>query len=139
MDFGWADLLAALLGAIVGIVVAWLGLKGRKEEASVTFNGDLLQRQGDRIARLETQLDDVEAALRATQVLLRVEEDRTHQLRRALEDAIGWLRDFVDWVRSDRKTAPPEPDIADLAAVVRASYQSPTARNPPQASEADEA
>ena len=54
MDFGWADLLAALPGAIVGIVVA----------------------------RLETRLDDVEAALRATQVLLRVEEDRTHQLKR---------------------------------------------------------
>ena len=52
MDFGWADLLAALPGAIVGIAVA----------------------------RFETRLDDVEAALRATQVLLRVEEDRTHQL-----------------------------------------------------------
>lgn len=69
MDFGWADLLAALPGAIVGIVVA----------------------------RLETRLDDVEAALRATQVLLRVEEDRTHQLPPAPEDAIDWLRDFVDW------------------------------------------
>lgn len=71
MDFGWADLLAALPGGNVGIMVA----------------------------RLETRLDDVEAALRATQVLLRVEEDRTHKLPPAPEDAIDWLRDFVNWAR----------------------------------------
>ena len=131
MGFSWADLIAALPGAVVGIAVAWMGLKGRKEEASVAFNGDLLQRQGDRIARLETRLDDVEAALRATQVLLRVEEDRTHLLRRGLTDAIAWLREFIDWARCGAEGAAPEPDLARLTGIVGDSQVLSNARNPP--------
>ena len=48
------------------------------------------------------------AALRATQVLLRVEEDRTHLLRRGLTDAIAWLREFIDWARCGAEGAAPE-------------------------------
>ena len=132
MNFNLQDLVAAIPGGIVGIIVAWLGLKGRKEETSATFNDSLLQRQGDRIASLEQRLDGVEDRLRETESKLRVEEDRTHILRRALEDSIEWLREFVDWARRGSVGSPPEPDLADLADVLRRSRVFPTARNPPE-------
>lgn len=131
MNFNLQDLVAAIPGGIVGIIVAWLGLKGRKEETSATFNDSLLQRQGDRIASLEHRLDGVEDRLRETESKLRMEEDRTHLLRRGLTDAIDWLREFIDWARCGAEGAAPEPDLARLTGIVGDSQVLPNARNPP--------
>lgn len=131
MEINWGNLINSIPGAIVGIIVAWIGWKGRKEESSVTFNGTLLQSQDNRIKKLEDRLDSVESRLRDTEAMLRVEEDRTHLLRRGLTDAIGWLREFIDWARCGAEGAAPQPDLARLTGIVGDSQALPTARNPP--------
>lgn len=58
---------------------------------------------------------------------LRVEEDRTHLLRRGLTDAIDWLREFIDWARCGAEGAAPEPDLAMLTGIVGDSQVLPMA------------
>lgn len=67
----------------------------------------------------------------ATEAMLRVEEDRTHLLRRGLTDAIDCLREFIDWARCGAEGAAPEPDLARLTGLVGDSHALPNARNPP--------
>ena len=97
----------------------------------MTFSGNLLQSQDNRIKKLEDRLDSVESRLRDTEAMLRVEEDRTHLLRRGLTDAIDWLREFIDWARCGAEGAAPQPDLARLTGIVGDSQALPTARNPP--------
>lgn len=126
----WTDLLTALIGLAGGTIVAWIGLRGRKTEVSTSFNDNLLQRQDNRIGKLETRIDVVEQRLRETEDQLRLEEDKTYSLRRALVNAVDWLREFVDWARGGAVGNAPEPDIVSLTEVLSGSH-APRSLNPP--------
>lgn len=131
MNIDVNSLLVASPAVIVAFITGWVTFKGRQEESRVTLNENLITGQATRIDKLETRLERVEQSLRETRALLQVEEDRTHSLRMALREALEGLKDFLDWVKSDRHSAPPSPDLDGLDRVLQASYRPPTARNPP--------
>lgn len=129
MEMNWSDLLIGLFSGIGGVIIAMIGKKGSKEQATITFSGDLLQRQGERIATLEARLDSVEQRLSERDAELLVEKEKVHILNRGLRDAVEWLRDFVDWERGGCVGNPPQPDIAELMGILNETL--PNARNPP--------
>lgn len=131
MNIDVNSLLVAFPAVIVAAITGWVTFKGTKENSRVTLNENLIKGQAARIDKLESRLEDVESSLQETRALLLAEEDRSHSLRLALREALEALKDFVEWARSDRHSAPPTPDVDGLAQVLRSSYLAPTARNPP--------
>lgn len=122
------ELIIGLATAAVGIITGLLGLRGKKEETSATSLTAMMNKQGDRIDSLWARLDVVERDLRETRRELSEEREVGHTLRRLLADAFDWLMDWSAWASSDRKHAPPSPDLTGIEDALRP----PRARNPPE-------
>lgn len=122
------ELIIGLATAAVGIITGLLGLRGKKQETSATSLTAMLEKQGDRIDKLWARLDTVERDLRETRRELAAEQEQAHSLRRLLQDAFDWLLEWSAWAASDRKHAPPSPDLTGIENALR----QPRARNPPQ-------
>ena len=122
------ELIIALATAAVGIITGLLGLRGKKEETSATSLTAMMNKQGDRIDSLWARLDVVERDLRETRRELSEEREVGYTLRRLLADAFDWLLDWSAWASSDRKHAPPSPDLTGIEDALR----QPRARNPPK-------
>ena len=122
------ELIIGLATAAVGIITGMLGLRGKKEETSATSLTAMMNKQGDRIDSLWARLDVVERDLRETRRELSEEREVGYTLRRLLADAFDWLLDWSAWASSDRKHAPPSPDLAGIENALR----QPRARNPPE-------
>ena len=121
------ELIIGLATAAVGIITGLLGLRGKKEETSATSLTAMMNKQGDRIDSLWARLDVVERDLRETRRELSEEREVGYTLRRVLADAYDWLLDWSAWASSDRKSAPPSPDLTGIENAMR----QPRARNPP--------
>ena len=122
------ELIIGLATAAVGIITGLLGLRGKKEETSATSLTAMMAEQSGRIDKLWARLDTVEKDLRATRRELAEEQEVGHTLRRVLADAYDWLLDWAAWASSDRKHAPPSPDLTGIEDALR----QPRARNPPE-------
>lgn len=122
------ELIIGLATAAVGIITGLLGLRGKKEETSATSLTAMMNKQGDRIDSLWARLDVVERDLRETRRELSEEREVGYTLRRLLADAFDWLLEWSAWAASDRKHAPPSPDLTGIEDALRP----PRARNPPQ-------
>lgn len=122
------ELIIGLATAAVGIITGLLGLRGKKEETSATSLTAMMNKQGDRIDSLWARLDVVERDLRETRRELSEEREVGYTLRRLLADAFDWLLEWSAWAASDRKHAPPSPDLTGIEDALR----QPRARNPPQ-------
>lgn len=122
------ELIIGLATAAVGIITGLLGLRGKKEETSATSLTAMMNKQGDRIDSLWARLDVVERDLRETRRELSEEREVGYTLRRLLADAFDWLLDWSAWAASDRKHAPPSPDLTGIEDALR----QPRARNPPE-------
>ena len=122
------ELIIGLATAAVGIITGLLGLRGKKEETSATSLTAMMNKQGDRIDSLWARLDVVERDLRETRRELSEEQEVGYTLRRVLADAYAWLLDWSAWAASDRKHAPPSPDLTGIENALRP----PRARNPPE-------
>ena len=122
------ELIIGLATAAVGIITGMLGLRGKKEETSATSLTAMMNKQGDRIDSLWARLDVVERDLRETRRELSEEREVGYTLRRVLADAYDWLLDWSAWASSDRKHAPPSPDLTGIEDALR----QPRARNPPE-------
>lgn len=122
------ELIIGLATAAVGIITGLLGLRGKKEETSATSLTAMMNKQGDRIDSLWARLDVVERDLRETRRELSEEREVGYTLRRLLADAFDWLLDWSAWASSDRKHAPPSPDLTGIEDALR----QPRARNPPE-------
>ena len=122
------ELIIGLATAAVGIITGLLGLRGKKEETSATSLTAMMNKQGDRIDSLWARLDVVERDLRETRRELSEEREVGYTLRRVLADAYDWLLDWSSWASSDRKHAPPSPDLTGIENAMR----QPHARNPPE-------
>ena len=122
------ELIIGLATAAVGIITGLLGLRGKKEETSATSLTAMMAKQGDRIDKLWARLDNVERDLQTTRRELTEEQEVAHSLRRVLADAYAWLLEWSAWAASDRRHAPPSPDLAGIEDALRP----PRARNPPE-------
>ena len=122
------ELIIGLATAAVGIITGLLGLRGKKEETSATSLTAMMNKQGDRIDSLWARLDVVERDLRETRRELSEEREVGYTLRRVLADAYAWLLEWSAWAASDRKPAPPSPDLTGIENALRP----PRARNPPE-------
>lgn len=122
------ELIIGLATAAVGIITGLLGLRGKKEETSATSLTAMMAEQSGRIDKLWARLDTVERDLRTTRRELAEEQEVGHTLRRILADAYDWLLDWSAWASSDRKHAPPSPDLAGIEDALR----QPRTRNPPE-------
>ena len=122
------ELIIGLATAAVGIITGLLGLRGKKEETSATSLTAMMNKQGDRIDSLWARLDVVERDLRETRRELSEEREVGYTLRRVLADAYAWLLEWSAWAASDRKPAPPSPDLTGIENALR----QPHARNPPE-------
>ena len=122
------ELIIGLATAAVGIITGLLGLRGKKEETSATSLTAMMNKQGDRIDSLWARLDVVERDLRETRRELSEEREVGYTLRRVLADAYAWLLEWSAWAASDRKQAPPSPDLTGIENALR----QPHARNPPE-------
>ena len=122
------ELIIGLSTAAVGIITGLLGLRGKKQETSATSLTAMMEKQGDRIDKLWARLDAVERDLRETRRELTEEQEVGHTLRRVLADAYAWLLEWSAWAASDRKQAPPSPDLTGIEDALR----QPHARNPPE-------
>ena len=122
------ELIIGLATAAVGIITGLLGLRGKKEETSATSLTAMMNKQGDRIDSLWARLDVVERDLRETRRELSEEREVGYTLRRLLADAFDWLLDWSAWASSDRRHAPPSPDLTGIEDALR----QPRARNPPE-------
>ena len=122
------ELIIGLATAAVGIITGLLGLRGKKQETSATSLTAMMEKQGDRIDKLWARLDAVERDLRETRRELTEEQEVGHTLRRVLADAYAWLLEWSAWAASDRKQAPPSPDLTGIEDALR----QPHARNPPE-------
>ena len=122
------ELIIGLATTAVGIITGLLGLRGKKEETSATSLTAMMNKQGDRIDSLWARLDVVERDLRETRRELSEEREVGYTLRRLLADAFDWLLDWAAWASSDRKHAPPSPDLTGIEDALR----QPRARNPPE-------
>ena len=122
------ELIIGLATAAVGIITGLLGLRGKKQETSATSLTAMMNKQSERIDKLWARLDAVEKDLRATHRELTKEKAQGHYLRRLLADACDWLREWSTWAESDRRHAPPSPDLTDIENALR----QPRARNPPE-------
>ena len=122
------ELIIGLATAAVGIITGLLGLRGKKEETSATSLTAMMAEQSGRIDKLWARLDTVEKDLRTTRRELTEEQEVGHTLRRVLADAYDWLLDWSAWASSDRKHAPPSPDLTGIENALR----QPRARNPPE-------
>ena len=121
------ELIIGLSTAAVGIITGLLGLRGKKQETSATSLTAMMEKQGDRIDKLWARLDAVERDLRETRRELTEEQEVGHTLRRVLADAYAWLLEWSSWAASDRKHAPPSPDLTGIENALR----QPRARLPP--------
>ncbi|QGS35321.1 hypothetical protein FOB82_10635 [Corynebacterium xerosis] len=122
------ELIIGLATAAVGIITGLLGFRGKKEETSATSLTAMMAKQGDRIDKLWARLDDVERDLRKTRRELAEEQEVGYSLRRLLADAFDWLLEWSAWASSDRRHAPPSPDLTGIEDALR----NPRARNPPE-------
>lgn len=122
------ELIIGLATAAVGIITGLLGLRGKKEETSATSLTAMMEEQSGRIDKLWARLDTVEADLRKTRRELAEEQQVGYSLRRILADAYDWLLEWAAWASSDRRHAPPSPDLAGIEGALR---HTPRARNPP--------
>ena len=122
------ELIIGLATAAVGIITGLLGLRGKKEETSATSLTAMMNKQGDRIDSLWARLDVVERDLRETRRELSEEREVGYTLRRVLADAYDWLLEWSAWAGSDRKNAPPSPDLTGI----EKALWPPRARNPPE-------
>lgn len=122
------ELIIGLATAAVGIITGLLGLRGKKQETSATSLTAMMNKQADRIDKLWERLDAVERQLQATRRELTEEQEVGHSLRRLLADAFDWLLEWSAWASSDRKHAPPSPDLTGIENALR----QPRARNPPE-------
>ncbi|WP_448851386.1 hypothetical protein [Corynebacterium sp. 335C] len=122
------ELLIGLATAAVGIITGLLGLRGKKQETSATSLTAMMSEQAQRIDKLWARLDAVERDLQDTRRELAEEQEVGHSLRRLLADAFDWLLEWSAWASSDRKHAPPSPDLTGIEAALR----QPRARNPPE-------
>ena len=122
------ELIIGLSTAAVGIITGLLGLRGKKQETSATSLTAMMSKQSDRIDKLWARLDAVEKDLRATRRELSEEREVGYTLRRVLADAYAWLLEWSAWAASDRKQAPPSPDLTGIEDALR----QPHARNPPE-------
>ena len=120
------ELIIGLSTAAVGIITGLLGLRGKKEETSATSLTAMMEQQSDRIDSLWARLDVVERDLRETRRELSEEREVGYTLRRFLADAYDWLLDWSAWASSDRKHAPPSPDLTGIEDALE------RARNPPE-------
>lgn len=121
------ELIIGLATAAVGIITGLLGLRGKKEETSATSLTAMMAEQSGRIDKLWARLDTVERDLRETRRELAEEQEQAHSLRRLLQDAFDWLLEWSAWASSDRRHAPPSPDLTGIEDALRR----PHARNPP--------
>lgn len=121
------ELIIGLSTAAVGIITGLLGLRGKKQETSATSLTAMMNKQSDRIDSLWARLDVVERDLQKTRRELAEEREVGYTLRRLLADAFDWLREWSAWASSDRKHAPPSPDLTGIEDALR----QPRARNPP--------
>lgn len=121
------ELIIGLATAAVGVITGLLGLRGKKEETSATSLTAMMAEQSGRIDKLWARLDAVERALRVTRRELAEEQEQAHSLRRLLQDALDWLLEWSAWASSDRRHAPPSPDLTGIEDALR----QPRARNPP--------
>lgn len=119
------ELIIGLATAAVGIITGLLGLRGKKEESSTTSLSTMLAEQSKRIDSLWARLDCVEEDLRETRRELANEREHGHSLRRLLQDAFDWLLEWSSWASSDRRHAPPQPDLRLIEEALE------RARNPP--------
>ena len=119
------ELIIGLATAAVGIITGLLGLRGKKQETSATSLTAMMSKQSDRIDKLWARLDAVERDLRTTRRELTEEQEQAHSLRRLLADAFDWLLEWSAWASSDRKQAPPQPDLRLIEEALE------RARNPP--------
>lgn len=122
------EVIVGLATAAVGIITGLLGLRGKKEETSATSLTAMMAEQSKRIDKLWARLDTVERDLHATRRELTEEQEQAHSLRRLLQDAFDWLLEWSAWASSDRKHAPPSPDLSGIEDALR----QPRARNPPE-------
>ena len=122
------ELIIGLSTAAVGIITGLLGLRGKKEETSATSLTAMMNKQSDRIDKLWARLDAVERDLQETRRELAEEQEVGHSLRRLLADAFDWLLEWSAWASSDRRHAPPSPDLTGIENALR----QPRARNPPE-------
>ena len=120
------ELIIGLSTAAVGIITGLLGLRGKKEETSATSLTAMMAEQSGRIDKLWARLDDVERDLRKTRRELAEEQEVGHSLRRLLADAFDWLLEWSAWASSDRRHAPPSPDLTGIENALE------RARNPPE-------
>lgn len=119
------ELIIGLATAAVGVITGLLGLRGKKQEASATSLTAMMSKQSDRIDKLWARLDAVERDLRETRRELTEEQEVGHTLRRVLADAYNWLLEWSAWAGSDRRHAPPSPDLTGIEKALE------RARNPP--------
>lgn len=122
------ELIIGLATAAVGIITGLLGLRGKKEETSATSLTAMMAKQSDRIDKLWARLDTVERDLRETRRELVEEQEVGYTLRRVLADAYDWLLEWSAWAGSDRRHAPPSPDLTSIENALR----QPRARHPPE-------
>lgn len=107
------QLFVAVITAIGGIVVAVVGLAGRNKETTAAETTALITGQAERIDRLEERLDKVEKELTTTRYDLWRFQAHANALRHALNKALTWIADAVEWINGPRTTEPPTPPNSD--------------------------
>ncbi|MBP2333032.1 hypothetical protein [Corynebacterium freneyi] len=120
------EVIVGLSTAAVGIIAAVLGWRGKKQETSATSLTAMMSEQAQRIDKLWARLDTVERDLRETRRELAAEQEQSYSLRRLLQDAFDWLLEWSAWASSDRRHAPPQPDLRLIEEALE------RARNPPE-------
>ena len=104
-----AEVVVAIIAASVGVVTAALAFLGKRDEASAKNVEILVTGQSERISSLESRLDSLEGQLRSTRRELHQMQDHSSDLRKALERALEWIADAVEWMAGPREEDPPMP------------------------------
>lgn len=107
------QLFVAIITAVGTILVAVVGLAGRNKETTAAETTALITGQAERIDRLEERLDKVEKELTTTRYDLWRYQSHANALRLALNKALVWIGDAVEWINGPRTTEPPTPPNSD--------------------------
>ena len=120
------QLFVAIITAVGGVVVAIVGLAGRNKETTAAETTALITGQAERIDRLEERLDKVEKELTTTRYDLWRYQTHANALRHALNKALVWIGDAVEWINGPRTTEPPTPPNSEAWQTLIESPPRPT-------------
>lgn len=109
MPIEWTDIILGTVSGILGLLVAWLGLRGKKEEAAATSIKTLIEGQNNRIKALEDRLAKVENDLEAEREERRKSDVRGDRLADALQVCVDYIYNVRQWVKGGCKNDPPSP------------------------------